>query len=793
MTDDDPLRTRRERSTSVTASAAVGRSGQGNLPLELTSFVGRRTEVSEVRNLLSAARLVTLTGSGGVGKTRLALRAAWNSRRGFPDGVWLVELADVSDPSLLVEVVAATMGVRDESAERLLEILVGYLSSREPLLVLDNCEHLVDAVAELTETLLRACPDLRVLVTSREPLNVAGEVLLRVSPLTVPDPDREPSLQGLARFDAVTLFADRAAAVVAGFELDEDNKAAVAGICARLEGVPLAIELAAARMRTMSPQQILRRLDDRYALLTRGSRTASTRQQTLRWCVDWSYELCTALERRWWARLSVFAGSFELDAAEQICGFDLAAHSVLDVLSSLMDKSILLREETDGIVRFRMLETLRDYGREKLRESGEEQDLRRRHRRWYRQLALDWEAQWIGARQPEWIARLDREQPNLREALESFLSDDTGDAADAGVSTAAALFEFWNFRGLYGEGRAWLDRVLAQPRVHSIPDRVNALRAVSQLAAAQGDFQAATAMLERGRALAEQAPTAVVDARIAYAEGALALARGDSGHATAAFGRALKSLGTERPDNLRFSALTLLGLAYELSGDTPRATACYQQVLSATQTSGEILHRSAALRGMGVAAWRHGDRQRARRLLEDALRLNLRLNNPFVAAFGLEALAWTIEHGDEERGAVLMGAARAAWPADSSVESVFPNLARFHHESEQRMRRELGERRFEAALRRGLAMGTDAAAAYAVGERPGGRAVPSGFAELTRRERQVAELVSRGLTNKQIAAKLVISQRTAQGHVEHILTKLGFTSRAQIAAWVVEEAEQGGS
>ncbi|MFD8245586.1 ATP-binding protein [Nocardia sp. NPDC059691] len=775
------------------ASTSGVRSCEGSLPLELTSFVGRRTEVSEVRNLLTTSRLVTLTGSGGVGKTRLALRAASSARRDFRDGVWSVELADVSDPGLLVEVVAASLNVRDDSAEALLETLVGSLRSRELLLILDNCEQLVDAVAQLTETFLRACPDLRILVTSREPLNAEGEAVLRVSPLTVPDPDREPSLRGLPRFDAVTLFADRAAAALPGFELDEDNKTAVATICARLEGLPLAIELAAARIRTMSPQQILQRLDDRYAFLTRGSRTAPARQQTLRWCVDWSYGLCTAAERRFWARLSVFAGTCELDAAEGICGFDFAPHTVLDVLSSLVDKSILIREEFDTVVRFRMLETLRDYGREKLQVSGEEENLRRRHRQWYRQLALDWDAEWVGARAPDWVARLDREQPNMREALESFLSDETGAAGDGGMTMAAAMFDFWNFRGMYGEGRSWLDRALAHPRASSVPDRVNALRADSQLAAAQGDFQAATVLLEEGRVLAERSPSPLTLARIAYSEGALALARGDAADATSAFERSLRSLGPGSTENLRLHALALLGWAYELGGDFAKATDCYRQILAVTESSGELLHRSAALRGLAVVAWQEGDHHRARALLEDSLRVNQRLGNPFVAAFALETLAWTVDSGDAERAAVLLGAAESVWPTGSSATSVFPNMLRFHRECEQRTRRALGERRFDAARRRGLAMEMDAAAAYALGEQPAVTTSASGAAELTKRERQVADLVSRGLTNRQIATALVISQRTAQGHVEHILTKLGFTSRAQIAAWVVEDAKEESS
>ncbi|MFI7664359.1 protein kinase [Nocardia sp. NPDC049526] len=768
---------------------AATRDHSTNLPLELTSFIDRRTEVSELKNLLSSARLVTLTGTGGVGKTRLALRAASSARRGFADGVWSIELAEVSDPALLVDVVAATLGVRNESASPLLEVLIGFLNSRETLLVVDNCEQIVEAVAKLTETLLRTCPELRILATSREPLNIAGEAVLRVAPLTVPDPDREPTLGGLPRFDAVTLFADRAAAAVPGFELDEDNKAAVTGICAHLDGLPLAIELAAARMRTMSPQQILDRLTDRYALLTRGSRTAPPRQQTLQWCIDWSYGLCTQTEQRLWARLSVFAGSCELDAVEQVCGTDLAPDMPIDVLSSLVDKSILVREETDTIVRFRMLETVRDYGREKLRESGEDTELRRRHRDWYQQLALDAEAEWISDRQLYWITRLERELPNLREALEFCLSEDTPEAAEAGLRTTAALYDFWGLCGLFSEGRSWINRVLAHPGVQPIPDRVKALCVGCRLAAPQGDFQSAAALLDQGRVLAEQAPDRALQAQIAFAGGVLALASGETANVSSSLEHVVEMLSSDRTGALYIGTLTILGWAYELSGDTTRATEHFRRVFSITEARGELLYRSAALRGLGVAAWQQGERDKAQQLLEEALRVNRRPNSPVLSAFSFEALAWTAaDQGDAHRAAVLLGAAQGIWLVGSRVGAVFPEMSRFHEECERIARRTLGTRGFDAAFRQGQALGMGAAIAYAVGEQ---RADPApASAKLTKRERQVADVVAQGLSNKQIAAKLVISQRTVEGHVEHILTKLGFTSRTQIAAWIVAETKR---
>ncbi|WP_280261360.1 protein kinase domain-containing protein [Nocardia abscessus] len=758
-------------------------------PLELTSFVDRRTETSEVKNLLSACRLVTLAGIGGVGKTRLALRVATRSRRDFADGVWIVELADLRDPLLLVEVVAGTLGLPDQSDRSLLDVLVRFLGSQEALLVLDSCEHVVAASAELAETLLAACPNLRILVTSREPLDIAGEAMVRVLPLTVPDPDREPTLRGLPKYDAVTLFTDRAAAAVPGFELAEGNKSTVARICSRLDGLPLAIELAAARMRTMSPEQILQRLTNRYALLTRNSRTAPTRQQTLRWCIDWSHQLCTPVEQRLWARLSVFAGGFELDAAEQVCGAGLAPEDLLDGLSSLVDKSIAIREAADGTVRFRMLETVRDYGRKKLQETGEYTDLRRRHRDWYQRLAMDAEAGWISDQQLDWLARLEREQTNFRDALEFCLSEDDAEAAETGLRIAAALFMFWSFRGLYSEGRRWLGRVLAHPAAHSTPDRVRALHSSTILAAVQGDLQYATTLVEQARALAGQDATPTSQALASYADGALALYRGELDRAVSALEPALGVFESDRPAYLYVAALSMLGWAHALQGNISRALEYHERILTITEACGESLFRSTTLWGIAIAVWQQGERSRAQELLLESLRVNRRVGSPVVAALDLEGLAWTIADGNGERSAVLMGAAENLLWSASGVATFFTELTRYHDECERMVRRALGARKFDAAFRRGQALGMSAGVAYAL-EEPSTATQPPSTLKLTKRERQVADLVAQGLTNKQIAAKFVLSQRTTEGHVEHILSKLGFTSRAQIAAWVAEDAHQ---
>lgn len=773
---------------------AGGRGSAGNLPLELTTFVDRRTELAEVKNLLATHRLVTLTGVGGVGKTRLAVRAAAKLRGDYADGVWLVELADVTTTQLLQEAVAATVGVREEPARRLSEVLAEALHRRETLLVLDSCEQVVQAVAELTEYLLQICPDLRVLTTSRERLNVAGETVKTIAPLRAPAPDSDTTLREMPRFDGVALFTDRAAAAQPGFELDETNKSDVARICSRLDGLPLAIELAATRIRTMSVAQIAQRLTDRYALLTRGARTAPTRQQTLRWCVDWSYSLCTPVEQRMWARLAVFTGSFALDAVEDVCGAGLdigefGAGDPLDVLSSLVDKSVVVREDAGAGARFRMLATVRDYGLDKLRDTGEDGELRRRHRDWYRRLILRAESEWISDRQLYWQTELEREQPNLREALDCYLSDDTPDAAVSALRATTALGEFWILHGLYGEGRSWLERALSRGEAASLADRVDALCVNSQLSGIHGDSDTAAALLDRARDLAEPG-SPELGAHIAYTEGILAFTGGEPDRASSAIDRAVRSSRPDPAGSLRIRALILQGWVAEVRDETTVAVTSYQEVLDLTETRGEYYYRSAALRGMGVLAWQQGERDRAQQLLRAALRINRTTHSPPLASFGLEAMAWVAgRRADARRAAVLLGAAQGLWPAARTVSTVLPNMFRFHDECERTTRRALGEKKFDLALRRGRAMGMNAAIAFALEEEAADTSASVGaLAGLTKRERQVADLVAEGLSNRQIAAKLVISQRTTQGHVEHILTKLGFTSRAQIAAWVVGSA-----
>ena len=767
------------------------RSTTGNLPLELTSFVGRRDELTKAKNLLTGSRLVTLTGIGGVGKTRLAIHVATAVQRDYPDGVRLVELGELHDGSALLDAVATAVGLRNHSARALREVLLEYLAPQQMLLVLDNCEQMIDSVAALTELLLRGCPRVRILATSRESLGLGGEAVLRVPPLAVPDPAREPSLRALPRYEAVKLFVDRAAAAVPGFALAEDNAATVARICHRLDGLPLPIELAAARLRALSPEQILERLTDRYTLLTRGRRGVPTRQQTLRWCIDWSFELCTATEQLVWGRMAVFAGSFDLDPAEHVCGEGLAAGEVLDTLSSLVDKSILIREETGSVVRFRMLETLRAYGAEKLEQSGEALVVRRRHRDRYEALALEAEAEWISPRQLDWIARLKLELPNLREALEFGPGDDP----PAGLPPPPPLFMFGGTQGLYHEGRRWYDRLLARHSGAPTLERARALYCASVLANVQGDLHAVTTLLEDVRALAAQTTDPLICAFASSTDGTLGLLAGNLERARTRLESALAQFSELRDRAFELSVLISLGTAYGLSGMTDQAIECLERVLAITETHGEKVYRAHGLWNLGVVLWRRGEADRAVHHFDESLALSRQVRNPRLVASCLEALAWiSAELRDARRAAVLMGAADGLAQTAGSPAIIHSDLVVHHEECVRTTRQALGDRAFRAAHREGEQFGFDAAIAYALHERPpaGSTRETDAPAQLTKRERQVADLIGEGLTNQAIARRLVISPRTAQGHVEHILAKLGFTSRTQVAAWVAEQKRDPG-
>ncbi|QBJ96989.1 LuxR family transcriptional regulator [Rhodococcus sp. ABRD24] len=765
----------------------------GNLPLDLTSFVGRRNEVTEARRLLSASRLVTLTGTGGVGKTRLALRVAADSQRAFDDGVWFVEFGEQRDPQLVADTVAATLRLREQSTNPPLQVLTDYLAARKVLLVLDNCEHLIDAAAKLAETLLRTCPELRILATSREPLVISGETILRVPPLTLPEPDDEPtSLSGLAQYEAVTLFTERAAAAVPGFELAEDNKDTVAQICRQLDGLPLPIELAAARLRAMTADQILERLTDRYRLLTVGSRAAPNRQQTLRMSIDWSHELCTETEQELWRRLAVFAQGFELDAAEGIAAGDLTPDALLDVIASLVDKSILIREESAGIVRYRLLETLRDYGLERLETAGEFGRLRRRHRDWHEQLALHAETEWIGPRQHEWIARLCRERANLRAALEFCVEQP--DEAEHGLRIANALYLVWLSRGLLSEGRLWLERTLDAQGGEPTLERVRALCAATLMAGSQGDIDAGATLVAQARTTANLLADPEADTAVTHAEGYLAIFRGDLPHAVHCLSSILDTAraGT---DLLRLIS-TLLGLAMAstLLGETARTLDYAEEALTITQVRHESVYRAYALTILGLALWRT-EPERARDLFGQGLRLSADVDNTLGSATCVEALAWlAAETADHQRSAMLIGAAESLWLTVGHQGVVVLTTLREHHdECENLTRRALSDRAYESAVRQGAGLSLREIVTYAVDEQlPQARpATARAATDLTPREQEVADLVAQGLTNKAIAEQLVISQRTAQGHVEHVLAKLGFNSRTQIAAWVVEQGQQG--
>ncbi|MEZ0076563.1 LuxR C-terminal-related transcriptional regulator [Planotetraspora sp. GP83] len=760
------------------------------LPAEVTSFVGRRHELAEVKRLLAASRLVTLTGVGGVGKTRLALRVAAEVRRIFPDGVWLVELAELENPKLLAQTVAETLEIRDYYSRSPLEALADYLNDRHALIVLDNCEHLLIECAMFTDELVHAVPHLRILATSRQALGISSEQTLSLAPLSLPTQYLSlVSAESLVECDAVRLFTDRAVAVVPDFAVTDANREAVAAVCRRLDGIPLAIELAAVRLRVLSVEQLLRRLEDRFRLLTAGSRAALPRQRTLRALIDWSYELCTERERLLWQRVSVFAGGLDLDAAENVCAGDgIAVQSVLDLVTGLVEKSVLAREDQPGTVRYRLLETIRQYGKERLAASGQEAVMQRRHRDYYRLLSAEAHAELFGPKQVAWFSRLQREHANLRTALEYCFSE-PGEAG-AGLTMAVDLRYHW-ITGFYlGEGRRWIDLGLTM-ETEPTEVRGRALWAGAWLSLIQGDCGKAAAMLEESGTVADRLRNDAMRAYVALYSGMVAMCRGDPESATRLYREAADGHRAHgNPVGLAL-ALIRLSLAYSYRGEVAQAIAAAEESLAVCEAYGEGWHQAYTKMALGIGLWKVGDSARAAELEKASLRFNRSLDDPLGAGVNLEVLAWIAACEKRyERAARLLGILETVWRAVGAPLSGFGHLVCYHKECESRVLEALGEQAFRAAVKRGARLPYDDAVAYALqDEAPSAapRDTSAGrLAPLTRRETEIATLVAQGLSNKDIAAALVISQRTAEGHIEHILNKLGFNSRAQVAAWLSE-------
>jgi predicted ATPase/class 3 adenylate cyclase/DNA-binding CsgD family transcriptional regulator len=599
-----------------------------NLPLQLTSFVGREREIAEVKRLLTNTRLLTLTGIGGAGKTRLALQVAAEVLENFRDGVWLVELARLFDGELVPKTVGLTLGMREEVGRPVLDTLIDHLRTKHLLIVLDNCEHLIEACAILSEALLRAIPTLHILATSREPLGIGGETNWRVPPLSLPDTKRLPPLESLTQYEAVQLFIERAVSVQPGFALTSSNALAVAQICQQLDGIPLAIELAAARVKMLSVEQIALRLDERFLLLTGGSRTALPRQQTLRATIDWSYELLAEAEQALLRRLSVFAGGWTLEAAEAVCaGEKIKPHEVLDLLTQLINKSLVLADEQEGEVRYQLLETMRSYAAEKLREAGEREITRRRHYDWFVALAEEGEHEVSGAQQAMWLERLEQEHDNLRAVLRRSLKQNEIEIA---LRLCAALWWFWSVHGHRTEGRQWLDRALTAGRplagTRIAPGLLaKALNGAGMLALTQDDLLQAEQLcwesLALFRTLGDQEGSAIALARL----GMIAWVRRNYSEARSRAEEALTLFRALNEKSNIADSLNLLAYVANSQGEYAQARSLLEESLALFREARDKWGIAYTLYRLAQVVFSLGDFARVRSLLEESLTLSREL------------------------------------------------------------------------------------------------------------------------------------------------------------------------
>lgn len=765
-------------------------------PAAVTSFIGREAFLAEAERAVGRASLVTLTGIGGVGKTRLAYELVEGMRKSFPDGACVVELDTLDRDAGVAGAIAIALAVPDQSNRDPVDKVLDALRDRRLLLMLDNCEHVLQEAAALTARVLAAAPGVRILATSREALMVAGEQIIAVPPLRTPPEDSDPSPAAITGYEAVRLLVDRARSHVPDFEATPANAAAIAQLCRLLDGIPLAIELAATRLRSLSAAQLVERLDRRFQLLTVGDRDAIARQKTLRALIDWSHELCAEPEQILWRRLSVFVGSFDIEAAEEVCGFDgLERDAVFDALDRLVAKSLLVPERGGERIRYRQLMTIREYGLELLAASGDEGTVRSRHRDHYTRAARRMVEEWCGPGQAAALAEMRENHSNLTSALEWSLGT-PGEIA-AGATLASLLRFHWIAGGFLSAGRSYLEDVLGalgpgDPRL-----RAEVLWVAAWVALIQGDRPCAEQWLAEGGELARELDDAPLQAHMTEWLGEHRFFSGEVPAAIELLESALEQHARSGDTASELTTRFQLAFARAYAGQERRALDECRTAIALSDEYGERWARGYAHWVSGICHWHLGDIDQAVAAAREALTTQREFLDRICAALTIELLSWIASSSAELRDAAELALlADAVWARLGTTAQAFgPHLAEDSAASAARRADVLDAAQVAAIRERHSRLGRSEIIEAALTLVDGAAGRPAGAATrgsggssspLTQRELQVAGLVALGRSNREIAAELFISKRTVDGHVERILAKLGVSSRAQVAAWVAE-------
>ncbi len=779
----------------MTISTPDGTRGGGNLPRAVDAFVGREVVVRHAGDRLASVPVLTLTGPGGVGKTRLALTLARTAREhgAYRDGVWQIRLDKLTAPADVQKVareIAHELGVAAQDTAPPLEVLAGTLSSAHLLLVVDNCEHVITSAAAVVGELVERVPGLTVIATSRRALGVRGEHAVALSPLSTPGPGELSSVEAASEWEAVRLFVDRAQAAVPTFRLGPDNVALVGDLCAALDGLPLAVEMAARKLRMTSLHQIIQRMqapetNDRLVLLGGTDHAGPPRHRTLRALIDWSYELCSPKERLVWGRCAVFRGGFDAAAAQGVCaGESITPGEVFDLLDNLVDQSLLMLDAED---RYSQLTPLHDYSAGLLRESGEEALLRERHADYYRRLALQAERGWWGPDQLHWYARLHHERGNIRAAITHYLATPGG--ATSAMEILSALRCWWSsVFGAFSEAREYLDQALElDPQPHS--QRATALWAGGYLALRQGDLEAADALLAESCAVAQKTKDLPSLTCAMHLQGLTAFFRGDAAGAVTLLEQALgrcRELGDEPGV---WMARCHLAMATAAAGDFDAAQEYGRQCLETANARTALLSRSGALWALGWGRWLARDIPAAEKLLSEGLTLMREHGDLWGIAECQEVLAWIAAAAGtrDQYAARLLGSAQAAWQTVGAYVRLRP-LAIQHDACVTRLRARLGAEAFAEAIQAGARGELRVLPAPPQQPPP----VNGPLATLTPREWEVTVLIAGSFTNKEIAAKLVIAEDTVKTHVANILAKLNAANRREIAKAYNHAIQNGG-